>query len=114
MNKEFCGIKVVLDNETYNKYKGTLQEQIERLQQENKQLKEVINGLKELYENMALEFNKSEERIYKAIEYIEYNNEDLYTFEPDYDYEEELVDNYEPSNYREDLLEILKGDSNEK
>jgi len=52
-------------------------------------------------------------KIDKAIEYIEYNDECLYTFEPDYDYEEELVDNYEPSNYREDLLEILKGENND-
>lgn len=59
------------------------------------------------------EKKKLQERMDKAIEYIEYNNEDLYTFEPDYDYEEELVDNYEPSNYREDLLDILKGDNNE-
>lgn len=53
-----------------------------------------------------------EERIDKAIEYIEYNNETLYTYEPDYDYEENIVDNYDISSYREDLLEILRGEEN--
>ena len=51
-----------------------------------------------------------EERIDKAIKYIEYNNETLYTYEPDYDYEENMVDNYDISSYREDLLKILKGE----
>lgn len=60
-----------------------------QLQQENKKLKEVID---------------------KAIKYIEYNNETLYTYEPDYDYEENIVSNYDISNYREDLLKILKGE----
>ena len=54
-----------------------------------------------------------EERIDKAIEYIEYNNETLYTYEPDYDYEENMVDNYNISNYREDLLKILRGGEND-
>ena len=49
-----------------------------------------------------------EERIDKAIEYIEYNNETLYTYEPDYDYEENIVSNYDVSSFREDLLKILK------
>ena len=65
-----------------------------RLQQENKKYKE--------------EIDERDERINKAIEYIEYNNETLYTYEPDYDYEENMVDNYDISNYREDLLKILK------
>ena len=50
-----------------------------------------------------------EERIDKTIKYIESNNETLYTYEPDYDYEENMVDNYDISNYREDLLKILRG-----
>lgn len=49
-----------------------------------------------------------EERIDKAIEYIEYNNETLYTYEPDYDYEENIVSNYDVISFREDLLKILK------
>ena len=53
-----------------------------------------------------------EERIDKAIKYIEYNNETLYTYEPDYDYEENMVDNYDISSYREDLLKILRGEEN--
>ena len=52
------------------------------------------------------------EIIDKAIEYIKYNNDDLYTYNPDYDYEENIVDNYEPSNFREDLLNILQGSEN--
>lgn len=51
-------------------------------------------------------------RCEKAIEYIKYNDSSLYTFEPDYDYEENIVENYEPSNFREDLLNILNGDDN--
>ena len=54
--------------------------------------------------------NNLQSKIDKAIEYCEYNNESLYTFEPDYDYEENIVDNYEPSNFREDIMEILKED----
>ena len=65
----------------------SLVDYIKQLQQENKKLKEVID---------------------KAIEYMESNNETLYTYEPDYDYEENMVDNYDISNYREDLLKILK------
>lgn len=52
-------------------------------------------------------------RIDKAIEYINYNDDTLYTYEPDYDYEENIVDNYDVSSYRVDLLEILKGENNE-
>ena len=56
---------------------------------------------------------KYKEVIEKAIKYIESNNETLYTYEPDYDYEENMVDNYDISNYREDLLKILRGGINE-
>lgn len=59
---------------------------------------------------------EKQDRIDSAIEYIKYNDSDLYTFEPDYDYEENLVDNYEPSSFKEDLLNILQngGDKDEK
>ena len=76
-----------------------LKSEIEREHQTNLNLLRLI----EIYE----------ERIDKAIEYIENNNETLYTYEPDYDYEENMVDNYDISNYREDLLKILRGETNE-
>ena len=89
--------------------------QFEKLQQENKQLKEENEFLKSEIEEAKriiqkyLEYiDERDERINKAIEYIESNNETLYTYEPDYDYEENMVDNYDISNYREDLLKILK------
>ena len=65
-----------------------------------------------ILEQYYFDYRKGREwadRIDKAIEYIKYNDSDLYTFEPDYDYEENLVDNYEPSSFREDLLNILQG-----
>ena len=77
-----------------NEYVYNLEHLLEREHQTNLNLLRLI----EIYE----------ERINKAIEYIEYNNETLYTYEPDYDYEENIVDNYDVSSYREDLLEILK------
>ena len=90
--------------------------EIEQLQQENKQLKEENEFLKSEIEEAKriiqkyLEYiNERDERIDKTIKYIESNNETLYTYEPDYDYEENMVDNYDISNYREDLLKILKG-----
>lgn len=58
----------------------------------------------------TLSFEQLQQRIDKAIEYLEYNDENLYTYEPDYDYEENIVDNYDASSFREDLLEILKGE----
>ena len=60
---------------------------------------------------MLREKNEELERKHKKIlEYIEYNDEPLYTYEPDYDYEENIVDNYDPSSFKEDLLEILRGE----
>ena len=82
-----------------NEYVYNLEHLLEREHQTNLNLLRLI----EIYE----------ERINKTIEYIEYNNETLYTYEPDYDYEENIVDNYDVSSYREDLLEILKGGENE-
>ena len=77
---------------------------ITNLQQENEGLKQANKILEENW----LHYMKCCE---KAIEYIKYNDDSLYTYEPDYDYEENLVDNYEPSNFREDLLNILQNGS---
>ena len=71
--------------------------------------------LEELKEELG---DKFEEYLYKTnIEmlstlekikkYCNYNIETLYTFEPDYDYEENMIDNYEISNFREDILRII-------
>lgn len=87
--------------------------QIKNLQQENERLKENNQAMQE---EMARTWEKCDDyksRCGKAIEYIKYNDSDLYTFEPDYDYEENLVDNYEPSSFREDLLNILQNGSND-
>ena len=81
-----------------NEYVYNLEHLLEREHQTNLNLLRLI----EIYE----------ERINKAIKYIESNNETLYTYEPDYDYEENMVDNYDISSYREDLLKILKGGEN--
>ena len=82
-----------------NEYVYNLEHRLEREHQTNLNLLRLI----EIYE----------ERIDKTIKYIESNNETLYTYEPDYDYEENIVDNYDVSNYREDLLKILRGEINE-
>ena len=109
------GITYMSDKQ-YNNYIDI----IEQLQQENKKLKEENEFLKSEIEEAKRIFQKyleyideRDERINKAIKYIEYNNETLYTYEPDYDYEENMVDSYNISNYREDLLKILKGGENE-
>jgi hypothetical protein len=76
-----------------------LKDRVHDLQEENKILKKDNNCLKSIIE--------------KAVEYIKYNDDNLYTFEPDYDYEENMVDNYEPSNFKENLLNLLNGDEDE-
>ena len=98
----------------------SLVDYIKQLQQENKELKEENEFLKSEIEEAKriiqkyLEYiDERDERIDKTIKYIESNNETLYTYEPDYDYEENMVDNYDISNYREDLLKILRGGINE-
>ena len=112
--------ELLLFNDIYNQTQhfGRTQfvRQIMKLQQENKQLKEENEFLKSEIEEAKriiqkyLEYiGERDERINKAIKYIEYNNETLYTYEPDYDYEENMVDNYDVSSFREDLLKILKG-----
>lgn len=72
---------------------------------------ELINKAVGYINDLRKENQKYKEVIDKAIEYIEYNNETLYTYEPDYDYEENIVSNYDVSSFREDLLEILKGEN---
>lgn len=70
--------------------------------------KDIFNELFDEMESWKHDTQKYKEVIDKAIEYVEYNNETLYTYEPDYDYEENIVDNYDISSYREDLLKLLK------
>ena len=101
-------------NEILLYYHFKQNEEIEQLQQENKKYKEENEFLKSEIEEAKriiqkyLEYiDERDERIDKTIKYIESNNETLYTYEPDYDYEENMVDNYDISNYREDLLKIL-------
>lgn len=77
-----------------NEYVYNLEHLLEREHQTNLNLLRLIEIYEEVFD--------------KAIEYIEYNNETLYTYEPDYDYEENIVSNYDVSSFREDLLKILK------
>lgn len=87
-----------------------LRKEKEQLEEENTQLK--IQLLEKKCSDKDIEYKekiKLQQRIDKAIEYIEYNNEDLYVYNPDYDYEENIVSNYDATTFREDLLEILKG-----
>lgn len=83
------------------------------LQQENKQLNQLLKDKGFIIDKLMEENRQLKESRDKAIEYIEYNNETLYTYEPDYDYEENIVSNYDVSSFREDLLEILKGSDKE-
>ena len=91
------------------------------LQQENQQLKGQIKNIEEAYETEAeakyYEYidnhrSKLQQRIDKAIEYIE--NHSLYEEEYDYDYEENIyLSGINDETTKKDLLEILKGDNNE-
>ena len=108
-----ANIPEIITQEEFNDVKKA----IKNLLQENKQLKEENEFLKSEIEEAKriiqkyLEYiDERDERIDKTIKYIESNNETLYTYEPDYDYEENMVDNYDISNYREDLLKILRGE----
>ena len=47
---EIEGIKIYVNNETYTKYKKTLEDEIDELQQENKQLKKELKATKEVVE----------------------------------------------------------------
>lgn len=46
---EIEGIKIYVNDVTYTKYKKTLEDEIDELQQENKQLKDNWNKLKEYF-----------------------------------------------------------------
>ena len=85
-----------------------LQRENKELKEENEFLKSEIEEAKRIIQKYLEYIDERDERIDKTIKYIESNNETLYTYEPDYDYEENMVDNYDISNYREDLLKILK------
>ena len=85
-----------------------LMKENKQLKEENKFLKSEIKEAKRIIQKYLEYIDERDERIDKTIKYIESNNETLYTYEPDYDYEENMVDNYDISNYREDLLKILK------
>ena len=113
MKCEICGKDILKDSQCID-YKYYHNDCIINLTKENKQLKEENEFLKSEIEEAKriiqkyLEYiDARDERIDKTIKYIESNNETLYTYEPDYDYEENMVDNYDISNYREDLLKIL-------
>ena len=64
MNKnkigEFCGVNVVLSKDSYEEYKGTLNEQIEELQQRIDKAIEYIEQYEDRFKNRLasdLEFN---------------------------------------------------------
>lgn len=114
--------RIVFDNDTldilndineniyitkFNKY-NELKQQNKKYKEENEFLKSEIEEAKRIFQKYLEYIDERDEKINKAIKYLEYNNETLYTYEPDYDYEENMVDNYDISNYREDLLKILK------
>ena len=55
-NREIAGVKVVVSGETYDEYKGTLQEQIDNLQSKIDKAIEILNdGLKQLDERNRCE-----------------------------------------------------------
>ena len=49
--RKYAGVNVVINKELYDEYKGTLQEQIEELQKENKKLKELCDKYEEEHNN---------------------------------------------------------------
>ena len=91
-------------------YIKQLQQENKKYKEENEFLKSEIEEAKRIIQKYLEYIDERDERIDKTIKYIESNNETLYTYEPDYDYEENMVDNYDISNYREDLLKILRGE----
>ena len=118
--KKITLFKVFQELKELEAYKYNMDRNYLRLEKENKKLKEENEFLKSEIEEAKRIFQKyleyideRDERINKAIKYIESNNETLYIYEPDYDYEENIVDNYDISSFREDLLKILKGGENE-
>ena len=80
---EYCGLKIVVNNETYAEYKGTLEEQIEQLQQENKILKENAENNDKVvdkvnWENMLL---KKENKELKEQLLVAQTNEETFRLE---------------------------------
>ena len=49
------GIKIYVNDETYTKYKKTLEDEIDELQQENKQLKDNWNYIKKMLKEVRQE-----------------------------------------------------------
>lgn len=81
-------------------------------------INEIVKEITELHlhdKDLALAqeiIKRLQQRINKAIEYIE--NHSLYEEEYDYDYEENsYLSGIDDEQAKRDLLEILKGDSNE-
>lgn len=85
----------------------SFEQENKKYKEENEFLKSEMEEAKRIIQKYLEYIDERDERIDKTIKYIESNNETLYTYEPDYDYEENMVDNYDISNYREDLLKIL-------
>ena len=82
------GIKIYVNDETYAKYKKTLEDEIDELQQENKQLKDLIDTIlkfslfkEECPLNFSFEDNSKEDKaqnIFYNDEYCENNCNDNY------------------------------------
>ena len=132
MNEKLSKIKLELLKEEFTKQikdsyvlnlSMVLLEEFEKLQQENKQLKE--NYERTYNENRALrekDYITDTDLIYenyilsrainKAIEYLENNS--LYEEEYDYDYEENsYLSGIDDETAKKDLLKILRGEINE-
>ena len=109
---------VIQDKDKFNEillyYHFKQNEEIEQLKQENKELKEENEFLKSEIEEAKRIFQKyleyideRDERINKAIKYIENNS--LYEEKYDYDYEENsYLSGIDDKTAKKDLLEILR------
>ena len=104
---EFIGLKDILRNEELNEY-------TKRLEHENKELKKQLkikhDGFMASVDescDLAKENTNLQQALNEIREYCNYNDEQLYEYNPDYNYEEELVKNYDNSSFREDILEII-------
>jgi len=54
-NREIAGVKVIVSGETYNEYKGTLEEQLEEKDKKIERLNNIINKLeKELNKGISM------------------------------------------------------------
>lgn len=83
--------------------------EIKELEEKNEKLKKESKQLRVLNVCVCCNERNLEDRINKAIEYI--NNNDLYYQEEMYDYEENLeLGNPDDSEAKKDLLKILKGE----